>query len=222
MNIELISFKLCPFVQRAIIVLKKQNINYDITYINIMDPPDWFKKVSPLGQVPLLKIDNEAIFEATVISELINDISPKSLHPTNHIEKAKNRSWIEFSSNILMDLFKIISATNKENFEQEKNNLFNKLTYLEKIKNNNTFFNDNDFLIIDAAYAPIFMRLNWLNKLTNNLFSINALFKLNSWSNHLLNDSDVKTSVVEGLEGMYRNMIMAKNGYLSTQLIEQA
>ncbi|HBA28353.1 MAG TPA: glutathione S-transferase, partial [Gammaproteobacteria bacterium] len=88
MKLELISFKLCPFVQRAIIILKKQKIDYDITFINPMDPPDWFKAISPTGQVPLLKADDEVIFESSVISEFANDISENDLHPSDAIQKA--------------------------------------------------------------------------------------------------------------------------------------
>jgi glutathione S-transferase len=36
-----------------------------------MDPPDWFKEISPTGQVPLLKVDDQAIFESLVITEFI-------------------------------------------------------------------------------------------------------------------------------------------------------
>ncbi|MBT7766569.1 MAG: glutathione S-transferase family protein, partial [Bdellovibrionales bacterium] len=53
---ELISFKLCPFVQRAVIVLKEHQLDYDINYINLADPPSWFREISPTGKVPLLKV----------------------------------------------------------------------------------------------------------------------------------------------------------------------
>ncbi|SHN92439.1 hypothetical protein BHECKSOX_695, partial [Bathymodiolus heckerae thiotrophic gill symbiont] len=63
MKLELISFKLCPFAQRAVILLNTQKIDFEITYINPMDPPDWFKEISPTGQVPLLKVDDQIVFE---------------------------------------------------------------------------------------------------------------------------------------------------------------
>ncbi len=48
-----------------------------------MDPPAWFKKISPTLQVPLLKADDTPIFESMVINEFINEISPKNLHRRN-------------------------------------------------------------------------------------------------------------------------------------------
>ena len=39
---KLVSFKICPFVQRSIILLKEKNIDFDIAYINLDEPPEWF------------------------------------------------------------------------------------------------------------------------------------------------------------------------------------
>ena len=55
MELELISFKLCPFVQRSIIVLKHKQIPFNITYIDLADPPVWFRDISPFGKVPILR-----------------------------------------------------------------------------------------------------------------------------------------------------------------------
>jgi glutathione S-transferase len=63
MELELISFKLCPFAQRAMISLEIQKIDFKMTYINPRDPPDLFKEISLSEQVPLLKVDDQVIFE---------------------------------------------------------------------------------------------------------------------------------------------------------------
>ena len=39
---KLISFKVCPFVQRSVILLKEKDVDYDIEYIDVYDPPAWF------------------------------------------------------------------------------------------------------------------------------------------------------------------------------------
>ena len=38
MSLHLISFKTCPFVQRAVITLKHKKIDFDITYIDLAEP----------------------------------------------------------------------------------------------------------------------------------------------------------------------------------------
>ncbi len=220
MKLELISFKLCPFVQRAIIILKKQKIDYDITFINPMDPPDWFKEISPTGQVPLLKADDEVIFESSVISEFANDISETDLHPSDAIQKAKNRAWIQFSSTMFDDLFNLVTG-DEETYAKAKESLFGKLKKVETIKGDGAFFNGADFAMIDAAFAPIFMRLAWINEFTDNALSFNEFSNLSAWSEVILAVDEVKNSVSEGIDDVYYSNIEAREGYLSTLLVDE-
>ena len=220
MKLELISFKLCPFVQRAIIILKKQKIDYDITFINPMDPPDWFKAISPTGQVPLLKADDEVIFESSVISEFANDISENDLHPIDAIQKAKNRAWIEFSSKMFDDLFNLVTG-DKETYAKAKESLFEKFAKVEAVKGTGTFFNGADFAMIDAAFAPIFMRLSWINEFTDNALLFNEFSNLSAWSEAILAVDEVKGSVSEGIDDVYYSNIEAREGYLSTLLVDE-
>ena len=220
MKLELISFKLCPFVQRAIIILKKQKIDYDITIINPMDPPDWFKAISPTGQVPLLKANDEVIFESSVISEFANDISENDLHPSDAIQKAKNRAWIQFSSTIFDDLFNLVTG-DKEIYAKAKESLFGKLAKVESVKGKDVFFNGADFNMIDAAFAPIFMRLSWINEFTDNALSISEFNNLSAWSEAILAVDEVQDSVSEGVDDVYYSNIEAREGHLSTLLIDE-
>ncbi|MDC9727257.1 MAG: glutathione S-transferase family protein [Candidatus Thioglobus sp.] len=220
MKLELISFKLCPFAQRAIILLNTQKIDFEITYINPMDPPDWFKEISPTGQVPLLKVDDQIVFESSVITEFINDISTTSIHPDNVVQKANNRSWIAFSSAMFDDLFGLVTG-DKDKFNASKEALFNKLAKLESAKNSDAFFNGSDFNMIDAALAPIFMRLAWINEFTDNALSIAEFKHLSAWSDAILAVEEVATSVVDGLDDVYYSNIEGREGHLSTLLVDE-
>ena len=97
MDLELISTKRCPFVQRSVITLKHKGIDHRMTFVDSDDPPEWFKAVSPLGKVPVLRVDGDAvIFESAVINEFLDDITPGQLHPEDPLTRATNKSWIEF------------------------------------------------------------------------------------------------------------------------------
>ena len=219
MKLELISFKLCPFAQCTIILLNKQKLDFELNHINPINPPDWFKQISPTGQVPLLKADGKIIFESSVITEFVNDISKTNLHPTDPIQKAENRSWIQFSSTLFDDLFGVVTG-DEGKFHTSKKSLFDKLTKVETVKNNAQFFNGDDFSIIDAAFAPIFMRLDWINEFTNNALLLDEFKHLSAWSKALLQLDVVKNSVAEGLGDAYYANIEAREGYLSTLLID--
>ena len=60
-QLTLISHKLCPYVQRAVIALQELGFEYKRIDIDLDNPPEWFKRLSPLGKVPLLLIDDETV-----------------------------------------------------------------------------------------------------------------------------------------------------------------
>jgi glutathione S-transferase len=66
----LCSFKTCPWVQRAAIVLQAKHVPYDIPHIDRDNRPDWFLSISPHSKVPVLQIDGKhALFESNAIAE---------------------------------------------------------------------------------------------------------------------------------------------------------
>ena len=117
---NLISHHLCPYVQRAVIVLTEKSIEHKRTYINLEDTPDWFTNVSPLGRVPLLEVNGSVLFESQVIAEYLDEATPGSLHPGDLLEKAKHRSWIEFGSETLAAAGGLYSAGDESEFEKKK------------------------------------------------------------------------------------------------------
>lgn len=54
--LKLISHKLCPYVQRAVIALLEKGVPFERIDIDLAHKPDWFLKISPLGKVPVLVV----------------------------------------------------------------------------------------------------------------------------------------------------------------------
>lgn len=215
-KLELISFKLCPFVQRAVIVLKQKQVAFDITYIDLNNPPEWFTQLSPLGKVPVLKVGKDVLFESSVIQEYVDEITPPSLQPADPLTKAKNRAWIAFGGDVIMAQFQMTNATSKDAYLAQKASMMSNLQRLEAEHSGGAFFNGADFTLIDAAYAPVFMRMEWLSKLVKEDF-LADLPKLRKWSDGLLAMDSVKHSVVEELPAMYSAMVKnVHEGYVAS------
>ena len=66
----LCSFKTCPWVQRAAIVLRAKGIAYDINYIDRDNRPDWFLKISPHAKVPVLVVDGKDSLRRKLLSSV--------------------------------------------------------------------------------------------------------------------------------------------------------
>ena len=54
---KIVSFKICPFVQRVTALLEAKGAGYDVEHIDISNKPRWFLNISPNGQVPVLMTD---------------------------------------------------------------------------------------------------------------------------------------------------------------------
>jgi glutathione S-transferase len=211
MKPELISFKICPFVQRSVIVLKEKGVDYDITYINLKEPPAWFKEISPLGKVPVLKVGDEAVFESAVIMEYLDEVNPPSLHPSDPLHKAHNRAWIEFASTLFMCQFNMVMAQEKEACDNAEQELRDKLALVnEQVKG--PLFNGEAFSLVDAAYAPLFMRIALLEQWSP-MGLLDSMPKMQAWSEHLLARPSVVNSVVDELPQLYRGHLSSSGGY---------
>jgi len=206
MKPELVSFKLCPFVQRSVIVLLEKDAPFDITYINLKEPPDWFKAISPLGKVPLLKVGETVLFESAVIMEYLDEVNPPSLHPADPLRKAHNRAWIEFASGLLACQYNLtMAAADEAAFSTQCSELCTRLAQLEQ-QIAGPLFNGADFALVDAAFAPFFLRLQLLEG-WHPLGLLQGLPKVTEWSQLLLQRPAVKDSVVAEFAELYRNHI---------------
>ena len=217
MNLELISFNVCPFVQRSVITLLHKKCDYKITFIDLKAPPDWFLKLSPLGKVPVLKVDGEVLFESAVINEFIDDVTPGSLKPSEPLTLAKHRAWIEYGGTCLADLYLIADHKREQDMQNQINDAVTRLRRVEDVLGDSSFFGGEELALIDAAYAPLLIRLDFLNTRLNFL-SWDELPKLKRWKQNLLRLEAVQGSIIDDFELHYTNKIKSQNGYLGSIL----
>ena len=93
----LVSFKTCPWVQRAAIVLREKNIVFEFRHIDPDNRPDWFLAVSPHKKVPVLRIDEKvSLFESNAIAEYLDETTEPRLHPNDPVLRAINRAWTDY------------------------------------------------------------------------------------------------------------------------------
>ena len=202
MSLHLISFKTCPFVQRAVITLRFKNIDFDITYIDLSDPPDWFLEISPLGKVPILKVDDDILFESAVINEYLDDITDGELQPKEPLARARNRAWIEFASNMLGNLYMMKMSKDEAQYSKYRDLLVGQLHRVEKNLGDGPWFNGENFSLADTAFAPLFRQ----NSVADNKLSVidpASMPRVDAWSRRLLALPAVQGSVVEEFEALY-------------------
>jgi glutathione S-transferase len=206
---ELVSFKMCPFVQRSVITLKHKKAPFEITYIDLKSPPAWFDKISPLGQVPLLKVNGETVlFESAVINEFLDEVVGQPLHPRDPLAKARERAWIEYSSELYRGMYKVALEKKPAKREAIADEFFTDLARVEEvISREGPYFRGKEFGLVDTAYAPLFMRL-----LLSDLLAQDPRWKrqerLVRWAKALLELPEVRESVVPEFNEQYRAQLV--------------
>jgi glutathione S-transferase len=211
--LTLISFELCPYVQRAAIVLAEKNIAFERIDIDLANKPDWFLAISPLGKVPVLKVGDDVLFESSVIAEYLDETQGAPLHPADPLAKARHRAWMEFGSSILGDLWVIETSGDKVAFEGKVKVLKEKFARIEAVLGDGPFFSGARFSLVDAVFAPAFRYFDTFDAIAD-LGILADLPKVAAWRRALA----ARPSVIGAVLPSYSDKLMAflarHNGYI--------
>jgi glutathione S-transferase len=215
----LCSFKTCPWVQRAAIVLREKQVPYDITYIDRVNRPDWFLAISPHSKVPVLQIDGkEALFESNAIAEYLEETAAPRLHPEDALARARNRAWTDYVSTFASAVSNTMYADSETEFVARAAKLsgpFGKLEEaLAKRGNAGPYFNGPKLSLVDAAYAPFLQRYTFTDRLRP-LGVIEKYPHLAAWRDALLAAPAVQASTVSDIEAVWQQNLIARDRWLA-------
>jgi glutathione S-transferase len=155
-NLTLVSHRLCPYVQRAAIVLAEKGIAFERVDIDLANKPDWFLKVSPLGKTPVLLVGDQPIFESAVICEYLDETASPRLHPQDALERARHRGWMEFGSAMLNAIGMFYNAPDDDALLSKAADIRTRLELIECELTSEPYFAGERFAMVDAAFAPVF------------------------------------------------------------------
>jgi glutathione S-transferase len=161
MQLTLVSHKLCPYVQRAAILLMEKDIPFERRDIDLAEKPGWFNAISPLGKTPVLLVGDGAaatpVFESAVICEYLEDTHGPALHPADPLLRAQHRAWMEFGSTVLNTIWGFYTAPDAAALESRRNELTARFAQLEEVlPASGPYFSGARFSVVDAVFAPVF------------------------------------------------------------------
>lgn len=216
---KLISFSICPYVQRPRIVLLEKQIAHEIEYIDLQSPPEWFHEISPLEKVPVLLVDQQALFESMPICEYLDETTEGSLYSADPLRRAQQRAWIEFGNDVLSQHHALVSAGDETGFKRAKAVLVDRLDILEENLGAGPYFAGQEFCMVDAVYAPIFRFLQQLQELIG-LQAFDETPKVAAWAEQLLQRPSVVDAVPASFIQDYIAFIRRQQGLLAQQLAD--
>src|ERR1700750_2963756 len=150
-RLRLISHKLCPYVQRAVIALTEKGVPFERIDVDLANKPDWFLAISPLGRTPVLQVGDAAIFESAVILEYLEETQPKPLHPADPLRRAEHRGWIEYGSAVLGDIAGFYAAPDEAALAVKAAHLEQRFARLETRVAASPWFDGSEFSLVDAV-----------------------------------------------------------------------
>ena len=213
-QLKLISHKLCPYVQRAVIALTEKGVPFERVDIDLDNKPDWFLKISPLGKTPVLVVGDKAIFESAVILEYLEETQPAPLHPGDPLARAEHRGWIEFNSAVLGDIWGLEVATDAATFAAKAKQLEGRLALLEKRLIGMPWFDGDKFSLVDAVFGPAFRYFDVIDEIGD--FGIFANKpKLVQWRKSLAVRASIRGAVSADYNALLRAFLKKKGSYLS-------
>ncbi len=211
--IRLISFEICPFVQRSEILLRQKQVPHELSFIDIEHPPEWFLRLSPTGKVPVMLVNDTALFESSVILDYIDETRLPRLHPEDPLQRAQHKAWIEYGSSLLMAQFGMATAEDEAVYHARKQQFEQDLARLNEPLKAGLFGVGHEFTLVDAAYAPLFMRARCLAD-AHPEGRVEMSQSISDWAGELLSLPSVKSSVVEDFSEKYRHFLSQKGSWL--------
>lgn len=212
-KLTLVSFDLCPYVQRAAIVLAEKGAPFERIDVDLSDKPDWFKAISPLGKVPLLKVGDEVLFESAAIVEYLDETEQPRLHPAEPLARARHRAWMEFGSAALGDIWTMETTADPAAFDAAVARLRQKMERLEAELGSGPYFAGDSFSVVDAVFAPVFRYFDVFDTIAD--FGIfKGLDKASTWRGALARRKSVKDAVVPDYNDRLRRFLALQGGVI--------
>jgi glutathione S-transferase len=218
MELTLVSHALCPYVQRAAIVLLEKGVPFSRRWVDLAARPDWFTAVSPLGKTPVLLAGGEAVFESAVICEFLDDTLAPRLHPRDALQRARHRSWMEFGSAVLNTIGQYYSAPDAQALSVARDLLRSRFAQLEDVlPAAGPWIAGDSFGMVDAVFAPVFRYFDTFEAVGEpGLFD--ALPRVRAWRAALAARPSVREAVLPDYPERLLHFLRSRGSELSRRM----
>ena len=221
----LVSFKTCPWVQRAAIVLREKNTPFEFRHIDKDNRPDWFLAISPHKKVPVLSVDDKvSLFESNAIAEYLDETIAPRLHPDDPVLRAINRAWTDYVPSFASAVTATGYAENEAEYRAAAAKIpgaFERLEQALQKQGAGPFFNGAKYSLVDASYAPFLQRYFFLDRVKP-LGVIEKFPRLKAWAETLMQRPSTHSFPEAEFEAMYRANLKNRKVYVSQFIADAA
>lgn len=212
--IKVVSYKICPFVQRVTALLEAKKIDYEVEFISLSDKPQWFLDVSPNGQVPVLITEaGKPLFESEAIVEYLEEAYPSLQPGISPEDRALNRAWGYLASKNYLVQCSAQRSPCLEDLKSRSAKLGTAFDKIEKHLGDTPFFDGEAVGSVDIAWLPLLHRADIIERRSGYDF-IGARPRLKRWQRNLMQTGLAEKSVAEDFDEAFSSFYLSDQTYL--------
>ncbi len=212
--LRVISFKICPFVQRVTAALEARGVRHKVEFISLRDKPQWFLDIAPTGQVPVLVTESgAALFESDAIVEYIDDFYGPLEDNLTPEQKAFDRAWSYQASKHYLVQCGTMRSDDEDTLKAKAENLEKAFARAEAQLGDGPYFKGSVMSKIDIAWIPLLHRAEIVMRLSGYDF-FDKYPKVKAWQGALLSTRIPEKAVSDDFEEVFSGFYMAKTTYL--------
>ncbi len=219
-RLTLASHALCPYVQRAVIVLAEKGVAFLRREVELSNKPVWFLAISPLGKTPVLLVDDVPLFESAVICEYLDETLSPRLHPADALQRAQERAWIEFGSALLGDIARFYNAVDDAALASARDAVVARFAQIEVRLSGGPWFAGKRFGMVDAVFGPVFRYFDVFERIDDFSFFA-ATPRVRAWRAALAERASVRDAVAEDYAPRLAAFLRARGSALSRRMAAQ-
>ena len=214
--LKVISFTICPFVQRITAMLEAKQAPYEVDFISLSDKPQWFLDISPNGQVPVLVTESgTALFESDAIAEYLEEAYPALQPDLSAEQKALNRAWSYLSSKQYLVQCSAQASKDADTLKERTAKLATAFAKVENVLGDFRFFNSGSLSMVDLAWLPVLHRAHIMREHTGYDF-LAGYPKTKAWQAALMETGLAEKTVSEDFIEAFKGYYLSEKTFLGT------
>lgn len=154
--LKLYTAEICPFAHRCRLALRLADLPHERGEIDLASMPDWYRQLSPTGNVPLLQHDDHILWESAIINEYLAEAFPHApLQPAEAWKRARSRLAVDWAGNHLIPGFYQVLRNQEQATEKLTQALLDGPRWMSE---EGPFWLGQQPLLVDLAIYPWFER----------------------------------------------------------------
>lgn len=212
--IKVVSFKICPFVQRVTALLEALKVPYELEYISLKDKPQWFLDISPNGQVPVLVAENgTALFESDAIVEYINEVYGPLEQNESPEQRAINRAWAYQATKHYLVQCSTMRSGDSATLDERMAKMRKLFSKAEDALGEGPYFNGAQLSNVDIAWITLLHRAEIIKR--HRCFDmLEGLPKMQAWQQALMETGLAEKSVADDFEPAFTGFYLSNETFL--------